>query len=139
MVFTEFPQSGFLEGPNPGAAVAYTAWVRRAAAHPEIAAALAAGKISESVARTICSWTDKLPQDCQEDADAILLGAAAGGADLRDLAMLAGEIYGRSLPKDKDQDKDDGKDKDEDEDEAFDDGPSGWRRRSRARGWCTGT
>ena len=104
---------------TPGAAVAYTAWVRRAAAHPEIAVALAAGKISESVARTICSWTDKLPQDCQEDADAILLGAAAGGADLRDLAMLAGEIYGRSLPKDKDKDQDDGKD--EDEDEAFDD------------------
>ena len=89
-----------------GAAVGYTAWVRRAAAHPEIAAALAAGKISESVARTICGWTDKLPQDCQEDADAILLGAAAGGADVADLAGLAGEIYARSLPKDQDKDKD---------------------------------
>ena len=89
-----------------GAAVGYTAWVRRAAAHPEIAAALAAGKISESVARTICGWTDKLPQECQEDADAILLGAAAGGADVADLAGLAGEIYARSLPKDQDKDKD---------------------------------
>ena len=44
-----------------GAAVAYTAWVRRAAAHPEVAAALAAGEISESFARMICAWTDKLP------------------------------------------------------------------------------
>ena len=44
-----------------GAAVGYTAWVRRAAAHPEIAQALAAGEVSESVARTICGWTDKLP------------------------------------------------------------------------------
>ena len=88
-----------------GAAVGYTAWVRRAAAHPEIAQALAAGKISESVARTICGWTDKLPQDCQQDADAILLGAALGGADVADLAGLAGEIYARSLPEDQDQDK----------------------------------
>src|SRR5580693_7988525 len=74
-----------------GAAVAHTAWVRRAAAHPEIAAALAAGQISESFARTICQWTDKLPEDCREIADAILLAAAMGGADLRDLAGLAGE------------------------------------------------
>src|ERR1700726_4345843 len=37
-----------------GAAVGYTAWVRRAAAHPQVAAALAAGEMSESVARTIC-------------------------------------------------------------------------------------
>ena len=88
-----------------GAAVGYTAWVRRAAAHPEIAQALAAGTISESVARTICGWTDKLPGECQQDADAILLGAAAGGADVADLAGLAGEIYARSLPEDQDKDK----------------------------------
>ena len=83
-----------------GTAVAYTAWVRRAAGHPEVAAVLAAGDISESFARTICSWTDKLPEDCRQDADAILLGAAAGGADLPDLAGLAAEIYARSLPDD---------------------------------------
>ena len=88
-----------------GAAVGYTAWVRRAAAHPQVAAALASGEVSESVARTICLWTDKLPLDCQEDADAILLGAAAGGADVADLAGLAGEIYARSLPQDKDKDE----------------------------------
>ena len=88
-----------------GAAVGYTAWVRRAAAHPQVAAALAAGEVSESVARTICGWTDKLPPDCQGDADAILLGAAAGGADVADLAGLAGEIYARSLPEDQDKDK----------------------------------
>ena len=38
-----------------GTAVAYTAWVRRAAAHPEVAAVLAAGEMSESFARTICT------------------------------------------------------------------------------------
>ncbi len=89
-----------------GAAVAYTAWVRRAAAHPEVAAALAAGEISESFARTICTWTGKLPQECRPDADEILLLAAMSGADLRDLAELVGEIYARSLPDDPDKDQD---------------------------------
>ena len=81
-----------------GAAVAYTAWACRAAAHPLVAAALAAGEVSESFARTICRWTDKLPKDCREAADEILAGAARSGLDLRDLAGLAGEIYARSLP-----------------------------------------
>ena len=63
-------------GVTRGAAVAYTAWVRRAAAHPLVAAALAAGEMSESFARMICAWTGKLPQDCRPDADEILLLAA---------------------------------------------------------------
>jgi len=88
-----------------GAAMAYTAWVRRAAGHPEVAAALAAGEMSESFARTICGWTDKLPEDCRPDADAILLGAAQGGADLAGLAGLAGEIYARSRPGKPDEDE----------------------------------
>ncbi len=89
-----------------GAAVAYTAWVRRRAAHPQVAAALAAGEMSESFARTICTWTDKLPADCRPAADAILLTAARAGADLRGLAELAAEIYTRSLPEDPDGGKD---------------------------------
>ena len=93
-------------GITQGAAVAHTAWARRAAAHPLVAEALAAGEISESVARTICAWTDKLPQDCREAADGILVTAAKAGMDVRDLAGLAGEIYARSLPEDADGDKD---------------------------------
>ena len=89
-----------------GAAVAYTAWTRRAAAHPEVATALAAGEMSESFARTICSWTDRLPEDCRPTADDILLAAAKTGMDLRDLAGLAAEIYARSLPEDPDKDRD---------------------------------
>ena len=88
-----------------GTAVAYTAWVRRAAAHPEVAAALAAGEMSESFARTICTWTDKLPEASREDADEILLTAAGTGMGLRDLAGLAAEIYARSLPADPDEDR----------------------------------
>ena len=79
-----------------GTAVGYTAWVRRAAAHPEVAAVLASGEMSESFARTICAWTDKLPEGCRPDADEILLAAAKTGMDLPDLAGLAGVIYARS-------------------------------------------
>ena len=61
-------------------------------------AALAAGEMSESFARTICAWTDKLPEDCRAAADEILLRRRGPGMDLRDLAGLAGEIYARSLP-----------------------------------------
>jgi len=83
-------------GVTKAAAVSYTAWARRAAEHPQVFSALAAGELSESVARTICTWTDKLPEDCREAADAILLSAARAGMGLRDLAGLAAEIYERS-------------------------------------------
>ena len=75
---------------SKSAAVAHTAWARRAAAHPEVATMLAAGEMSESYARTICTWTDRLPEDCRPAADEILLAAARTGVDLRDLAGLAG-------------------------------------------------
>jgi Domain of unknown function (DUF222) len=79
-------------------AVAHTAWANRTVTHPQVVAALAAGDLSESHGRTICRWTDKLPQDCRPAADAILLSAASAGMDLRDLAGLAAEMYERSRP-----------------------------------------
>ena len=61
-----------------GAAAAHTAWARRAAAHPQVVAELAEGAtLTESMARTICQWSDKLPRDCRDAADAILVAAAA--------------------------------------------------------------
>jgi Domain of unknown function (DUF222) len=91
-----------------GAAAAYTAWARRAAAHPQVAAALAAGDVvSESYARTICEWSDKLPGDYRDAADAILVATAEAGAALADLAGLAAEIYTRSLPEGPGGDPDD--------------------------------
>src|SRR6516162_1747578 len=80
------------------AAVAHTAWAQRTVTHPQVVAALAAGDLSESYGRTICRWTDKLPEDCRPAADAILLSAAQAGMDLRDLAGLAAEMYQRSRP-----------------------------------------
>src|SRR6266567_3908728 len=96
-----------------GAAVGHTAWARRAGAHPQVVAALAGGELSESFGRTICQWTGRLPRDCREAADEILLAAAAAGMGLRDLAGLAREILDRYQPGEPDPDRD--------QDEAFED------------------
>jgi hypothetical protein len=85
-----------------GAAGAATGWMRRLAVHPRVAASLAAGEISRSWARQVCDWSDQLPPDVRDDADQILLTAAAGGADLPDLSGLAREMYERTAPPDPD-------------------------------------
>jgi hypothetical protein len=70
-----------------GAAAGAVGWARRLAAHPAVGEALAAGEISASWAREICSWTAKLPEGKQADADAILLASVSGGAELAGLAV----------------------------------------------------
>ena len=86
-----------------GAARGHLAWSRRTSAHPHVVAALAEGTpLTESMARTICQWTDRLPVGCQETADKILVAAAQAGARKEDLASLAAEIYARSRPEDDD-------------------------------------
>ena len=91
-----------------GAAVGHTAWARRAVAHPQVVAALAGGQMSESFGRMICCWTGKLPPDCRQAADEILLGAAAAGMGLPELAGLAREILDRYRPGLPDEDPDGG-------------------------------
>jgi len=82
-----------------GAARGHLGWARRVISHPHVVGALAEGIVlSESMARTICEWTDKLPADCRETADEILIAAARTGARKEDLAGLAAEIYARSRP-----------------------------------------
>ncbi|HEY4465306.1 MAG TPA: hypothetical protein VGN41_21775, partial [Streptosporangiaceae bacterium] len=56
-----------------GAAAGAVGWARRLHAHPAVADALAAGEITASWARELCSWTDQLPGDLRADADQILL------------------------------------------------------------------
>jgi hypothetical protein len=82
-------------GITRGAAVSCTAWVRRAARHPQLSAAMTAGQVSESYARTLCTWTDKLPADKRDEADKILAAEAGAGMGLRDLAELTAEMLAR--------------------------------------------
>src|SRR5215831_11192825 len=81
-------------------------WARRLVAHPVIARELAAGQISTSWAKAVCGWSERLPDDKRDDADAILAGAAAGGAELADLAGLAEQMYQRSRAGEPDRDDD---------------------------------
>jgi Domain of unknown function (DUF222)/HNH endonuclease len=96
------------------AAAGAVGWARRLAAHPVIAAALAAGEISPSWARAICDWSERLPGSYRQDADQILAGAAVRGAELADLAGLAEQMYERSR-----QDRPDGDDEDGFEDRSL--------------------
>ncbi|HEV2933137.1 MAG TPA: DUF222 domain-containing protein [Streptosporangiaceae bacterium] len=79
------------------AARAHLAWSRRVDGHPRVIAALAEGDVlTDSMAAAICGWIDKIPQDCRDAADQILIAAARAGARQQDLAELAAEIYARS-------------------------------------------
>jgi hypothetical protein len=88
-----------------GTANGHVGWSRRGRWHPRVLAALAAGDLSESYARMICGWTGKLPGNCQDDADDILVTAARSGMKLPDLAALAAEIQARARPGTPDQDE----------------------------------
>jgi hypothetical protein len=85
-------------GVTEGAAARQVGWSRRVPRHPVVAAALAVEQVSESIAKAICDWTDKLPEDCRDRADAILLGLARAGARQEDLARCAAEIYHKTRP-----------------------------------------
>ncbi len=101
-------------GISNGAAGGAVAWQKRLARHRRIAETMTSGGISESWAREIAKWTDQLPADKRDEADAILLDAAASGLPLEDLAVLAqtiGETWQAQHP-----DPDDGNGQDGDED-----------------------
>jgi hypothetical protein len=79
-----------------GAAVGHTAWAARVATHPRALAALAAGQVTDSVGRQVCLWTGKLPEKYRDDADEVLLAAAAAGLGLEELAALFAQMYERA-------------------------------------------
>ena len=69
---------------------------------------LAAGHVSEPAGRLICLWTGKLPEKYRDDADEVLVAAAAADLGLEELAGLFGQMYERArggLP-DEDPDRD---------------------------------
>jgi Domain of unknown function (DUF222) len=64
--------------------------MRRLGERPLIDAALSAAAISSSLAFTVADWTRKLPPEMRAETDRIILEAAAAGASLDDLAVIAG-------------------------------------------------
>ena len=76
-----------------GAAAGAVGWQRRLARHGVIAAAMATRNISESWGKDIATWTDPLPPLERDQADEILLEAAAAGVPLEDLRALARSIW----------------------------------------------
>ena len=64
--------------------------MRQLGQRPLLNEALAAGHITGSLAFTIAGWTRKLPEEMRAETDRILLEAAAAGASLDDLAVIAG-------------------------------------------------
>jgi hypothetical protein len=84
-------------GVTLGCAAGHVGWSRRVQAHPLVAAALAeGGRVSDSVGRVICGYTDRLPAEDRDAADVILLGVARAGARQDDIARLAAQMYERS-------------------------------------------
>ena len=63
--------------------------MRQLAAHPVIAAAVAAGDLSGSWAAQITDWTNRLPADWRDGIDKLLVDTASAGASLEDLAVVA--------------------------------------------------
>ncbi|MGH3189816.1 MAG: hypothetical protein ACRDOL_21640, partial [Streptosporangiaceae bacterium] len=84
-------------GVTAGCAAGHMGWSRRVQAHPLVAAALAEGRrVSDSIGKVICDYTNKLPAADRDAADAILLGVARAGARQDDIARLAAQMYERS-------------------------------------------
>src|ERR1700745_4441425 len=75
-------------GITRGAAASHTAWAARGGTHPRVVAALGAEELSQSYWRTMCQWTERLPEKFRDESDELLLAAAAAGLSLRDLAAL---------------------------------------------------
>ncbi|HEY1822716.1 MAG TPA: DUF222 domain-containing protein, partial [Trebonia sp.] len=63
--------------------------MRRLGERPRLGAAVSAGEITRSWALAVADWTRKLPADMRDETDRILIGAAAAGASLDDLATIA--------------------------------------------------
>jgi hypothetical protein len=63
--------------------------MRQLGERPLLESALAAGDLSDAATFTIAGWTRKLPVEMRTETDRILLDAAAAGATLDDLAVIA--------------------------------------------------
>src|SRR5579871_2695890 len=71
--------------------------------HPALCGALAeGGPLTKSVAVQLARWTKAIPEECRDEAEELLAGAAQAGAGLRDLAAMCAEILARTAQPDPD-------------------------------------
>jgi Domain of unknown function (DUF222) len=71
--------------------------------HPVLHAALAeGGLLTKSVAVQLARWTKAIPEECRDEAEELLAGAAQAGVGLRDLAAMCAEIRARTAQPDPD-------------------------------------
>ena len=91
-----------------GDAKAAVAQMRTLGRHPLLAGAMAAGDISPSWVRQLDRLTRPLPAELRAGTDAILLPAAAAGATLEDLAVIAACAVERYLARHPGDDDGDG-------------------------------
>src|SRR5579859_4132842 len=71
--------------------------------HPVLHAALAeGGLLTKSVAVQLARWTRHIPEECRDEAEELLAGAAQAGVGLRDLAAMCAEILARTAGPDSD-------------------------------------
>jgi hypothetical protein len=81
--------------------------MRLLARHPHLDAAAATGALTISWAKEIAGWTGRIDHDeLQAEADKILVDAAAAGADLDDLRLLAQAAYEAWRAQEPDPDED---------------------------------
>jgi len=81
--------------------------MRLLARHPHLDAATSTGAVTISWAREIAGWTGRIDhEELQSEADQILVEAAAGGADLDDLKLLAQAAYEAWRAQEPDPDED---------------------------------
>ncbi len=75
---------------SKGAARAAVRQMRTLGERPLLEQALAAGQVTDSLAFSITDWTRPLPPEMLTETDRILLDAAAAGASVDDLHVIAG-------------------------------------------------
>jgi len=80
--------------------------MRQFSERPALHEAVAAGDLSRSWADAIARWTRKLPAEMRDEADKIMLQAAAAGASLEDLATIAAAAIEQRRSQQPDPDED---------------------------------
>src|SRR3984957_314573 len=83
--------------------------MRRLGERPRLEAALAGAVLTESQADEVAEWTRKLPGEMRAATDEIIVAAAAAGAPLEDLAVIAAAAIERHRQRQPDADEDESK------------------------------